>query len=107
MDNFLNIILAYRVSPTNSMILRSRYEKYTDDFEQMVLLHKLEKHYRAKPCANLRSMALYLALFMRECRKKPCDRAIGLALEVGLKKQNNQVGYRHADGTYHWFDIRK
>lgn len=98
-----NLIRDYESNLTSSVTIRGAQSPYTDDFAQAVLLHKLSKH---RQSGNVRSMAIYLAKWIKEDLGPLSDRAKGLAREAGLIYDSYKgVGYSHSDGTYHWFSI--
>jgi len=72
--------------------------------EQLVLYHKVDKHYQAE---NPRSVAMYIAMFASEFPNSEVPAGVKFkAKSMGLKADAKLgVGYPHADGTYHWFSV--
>ena len=105
MTTFLELVSHYLSSITTSTLIRANWagDVVGDDFAAMVLLHKLDEHRKAH---NPRSMAKYLALWIKGNHGPLTDKAKGFAVEAGLKyNKTHGVGYKHADGTYHWFAV--
>jgi hypothetical protein len=103
--SFSSLVQNYGNHIQNVVLLKSRWgSEVGGQLECCILLHKLDKHRRT---GNLRDMAKYMALYIREGfanRYGVPKRARGWAIEAGLKKsKTNGVGYPHKDGSYHWF----
>ncbi len=98
-----SLIEDYSNNLTSSVTIRGQQSPYTDDFGQAVLLHKLDKHFAA---GNLRSMAMYLAMWIREDLGPLSEKAKNIARDNDLRYVNGAVGYPHEDGTHHWFDCK-
>jgi hypothetical protein len=100
MSSFKELVDGYNSSVASAIILTS---KYGEDIPMhgKVLLHKVEKH--AALC-NYRSMAMYVALFLADYSREDIPSGVVAACKAAnLKRNGRQVGYPHADGTYHWF----
>jgi hypothetical protein len=102
MTTFRSLVSEYSNCLANRVILTARYagEVGEENFDQIVLLHKLDKHFENN---NARSCASYLQMWISEEFGKLPVRAIEIALRLKLKTDGKSVGYLHADGTYHWF----
>ena len=98
-----SLIKDYENNLTSSVTIRGQQSPYTEDFGQAVLLHKLDKHLKNQ---NLRSIAMYLAMWIREDLGPLSEKAQIIAKDNRLLYQNGKVGYPHEDGTYHWFDAK-
>jgi hypothetical protein len=99
MESFSKLVSAYR----GNLMANISLAMYGDTmpFHGKVLLHKVEKHYAT---GNIRSMAIYVAMFLAEYYREDLpSRVVDLCKTAGLKRKERKVGYPHADGTYHWF----
>ena len=100
MSTFKKVVIEYSNHLSNSTILRARYSDESENFAQMVLLSKLDKHqHKSDP----RSLAVYLHKWLVEDLGKLPERAKDIARSWRLQTDGKAVGYPHKDGTYHWF----
>jgi hypothetical protein len=99
MESFKKLVSAYH----GNLIANITLAMYGDviPFHCRVLMHKVEKHYHL---GNLRSMAMYVAMFLAEYpREDVPSEVVTRCKGVKLQRKGRKVGYPHADGTYHWF----
>ena len=107
MTTFKELVEAYSQRLQNMIVIKAKHAHQVDSEDNvaaMVLLHKLEKHYKEN---NSRSCATYLAMWIREDLGPLPDRAKDIAIKlnlkaVKLKDGEYSVGYLHEDGTYHY-----
>lgn len=87
----------------SSLMLTARYGEDLP-LHVKVLLHKVDKH---ATLGNSRSMAMYIAMFLKDYPEENLPPRIVAACKAAkLKKAGIMVGYPHNDGTYHWFGGR-
>jgi len=104
MSTLKSLISQYDNRISNKVVLTTKYteEVGEENFSQMVLLHKLDKHFGND---NARSCAIYIQMWLAEELGKLPKRAIEIAQKLKLKTDGKvEVGYPHSEGTYHYFD---
>jgi len=111
--DFKDLVDSYRNAIVNLVVFRA---KYGDEMpiEDMALLHKLEKHSAA---GNIRSMAIYTAEWIKYTGRSQAQTVKELELPEKAAKllgshnrglryvPGHGVGYKHDDGTYHYFSV--
>jgi len=101
--NFAELVKEYASHPVNVITLTAVFGEDTP-IQDMVLLRKLRKHSSA---GNLRSMAKYLAGYMSHF-PGPLPNEAGLLAKRAqlLRSATYGIGYPHADGRHHWFEVK-
>lgn len=99
MESFKKLVAAYRGNLIANLSLAMRGDVMP--FHCRVLTHKISKHFAL---GNIRSMAIYMAMFLAEYPREDVPSEVVAACKAAkLLRKEKRVGYPHADGTYHWF----
>lgn len=104
MGQFSTLVQQYQGSFVTMTVLRTRHGD--KPAEQLILLHKLEKYQRQD---DPRKVASYLAMYLSDYPHLP-EKAKWIARSFGDRltfKVGESIGYKNADGSYHYFPIRK